>query len=69
YDSTTMMGFVVFRSTEMNGPYFQLENIVKDNTFNDNSVARGTTYWYRVALMKNDGLMTQLSVPKNALHP
>ncbi|MDP4231388.1 MAG: hypothetical protein Q8916_13395 [Bacteroidota bacterium] len=69
YDSTSMMGFVVFRSTNMNGPYFQLENIVKDNSFADNSVQRGMTYWYRVGLMKSDGLMTQLSPPKNAMHP
>ena len=69
YDSTTMMGFVVFRSTNTNGPYFQLENIVKDNSFSDNSVARGTTYWYRISLMKSDGLMTQLSTPKSSMHP
>jgi hypothetical protein len=69
FDSTSMMGFVVFRSTNMNGPYFQLENIVKTDNFADNSVARNTTYWYRIALLKSDGLLTRLSDPKNALHP
>ncbi|HYM20489.1 MAG TPA: hypothetical protein VEW28_05730 [Candidatus Kapabacteria bacterium] len=69
YDSTAMTGFVVFRSDAMNGPYLQLENIVKDNTFLDNSVARGTTYWYRIAMLKVDGLLTRLSDPKNAVHP
>jgi hypothetical protein len=69
YDSTSMMGFVVFRSLNMNGPYLQLENIVKDNTFDDNSVERSMTYWYRIAQLKSDGLLTQLSPPKNAMHP
>lgn len=69
YDSTTTMGYVVFRSTDSDGPYFQLEGIVKDNTFDDTSVARGTNYYYRVALLKRDGALTQLSVPKNATHP
>lgn len=69
YDSTTTLGFVVFRSENMNGPYLQLENIVKDNVFADNSVERNKTYWYRVAQLKADGLLTQLSDPKNALHP
>jgi hypothetical protein len=69
YDSTSMMGFVVFRSTNMNGPYFQLENVIKTDNFADNSVARNTTYWYRIALLKSDGLLTRLSDPKNALHP
>ncbi|MFI5263569.1 MAG: hypothetical protein ACHQM6_03540, partial [Candidatus Kapaibacterium sp.] len=69
YDSTSMMGFVVFRSTSSTGPYFQLENIVKDNSFSDNSVARGTTYWYRISMMKSDGFMTQLSPPKSSMHP
>jgi len=69
FNPETMMGFVVFRSRINTGPYYQIDNIVRGNSFSDNSVARNTQYWYRIALLKKDGSMTKLSDPKNATHP
>ncbi len=69
YDPNTMIGFVVFRSTNESGPYYQLDNIVEGNSFSNNSVARNIEYWYRVALLKKDGSLSQLSEPKNSIHP
>ncbi|MCE7934744.1 MAG: hypothetical protein DYG96_09145 [Chlorobi bacterium CHB2] len=69
YDPTRMRGFVVFRSNAEDGSYFQLENVVKDGEFQDRSVARNRTYWYRVAILKPDGAISQLSAPRSATHP
>jgi fibronectin type 3 domain-containing protein len=69
YDAAAMKGFFVFRSTAMNGSYYQLEGLQKTNTFVDNSVARNVTYWYRVVMLRNDGMLTNLSEPKNGIHP
>jgi hypothetical protein len=69
YDATTMKGFVVFRSRHPDGPYLQLENVVTNNTFADNSVARNVIYWYRVGILKADGAVTNLSEPQNGVHP
>lgn len=69
YDATRMRGFIVFRSNTEDGSYFQLENVVKEGEFADRSVARNRTYWYRVAILRNDGSLSQLSQPRSATHP
>lgn len=69
FDASSMMGFIVFRSNIEAGPYFQLDNVIKGNSFADNSVARNKTYWYRIALLKKDGSLSKLSQPKNGIHP
>ena len=69
FDPDSMMGFVVFRSRVNTGPYYQINNIIKGNSFSDNSVARNTEYWYKVALLRIDGSLSQLSEPKNSTHP
>jgi hypothetical protein len=69
FDSGTMNGVVVFRSTNHDGPYYQLNNIIKGNSFANNSVARSVLYWYRIAILKKDGSLSKLSEPKSAIHP
>jgi hypothetical protein len=69
YDSTAMTGFVVFRGRAETGPYYQVDNVVRGNTFIDNSVARSVSYWYRVAYLKRQGGVSNLSQPKSAAHP
>jgi hypothetical protein len=69
YDASAMMGFIIFRSTNHDGPYYQLDNVIKGNSFANNSVARNVLYWYRIAILKKDGSLTRLSEPKSAIHP
>jgi hypothetical protein len=69
YDASSMIGFIVFRSTNHDGPYYQLDNVIKGNSFANNSVARNVLYWYRIAILKKDGSLTRLSEPKSAIHP
>jgi hypothetical protein len=69
YDPAKMRGFFVFRSTVMNGSYYQLEGLQKTNAFVDNAVARNVIYWYRVVMLRHDGMLTNLSEPKNGIHP
>ncbi len=69
YDTTAVKGFFVFRSTSSTGQYFQLEGLQKRNSFADPSVARGTAYYYRVAALRRDGMLTNLSEPMFGSHP
>ncbi len=69
YDTTKVRGFLVFRSTSATGNYFQLEGLQKSNSFMDPSVARSTPYYYRVAALHRDGMMTNLSAPTIGVHP
>jgi hypothetical protein len=69
YDTTRVRGFLVFRSTSPAGQYFQLEGLQKSNAFADPSVARSTTYFYRVVALRRDGMLTAMSDPKSGLHP
>lgn len=69
YDTTRVSGFLVFRSTSPAGQYFQLEGLQKSNVYADPSVARNTTYFYRVVALRRDGMLTAMSDPKSGLHP
>lgn len=51
-------GYIVYRSTEENGPYSIVKTVSKGSTlsFNDKSVkTKGTTYYYKVAAVKSVG--------------
>ena len=69
FDTTMVQGFLVFRSTSALGHYFQLEGLQKGNVFADPSVARNTTYYYRVVALRRDGMLTSMSDPKSGVHP
>jgi hypothetical protein len=69
YDSTVMRGFFVFRGKTAAGPFFQMEGLLKDNTFVDNSVARNTDYWYKVVMLKPDGMLSNMSEAQSGIHP
>ena len=69
FDTTLVRGFLVFRSSSPLGEYFQVEGLQKSNTFADPSVARSTTYFYRVVAYRHDGMLTEMSDPKSGVHP
>ena len=69
YDTTAVQGFLVFRATTVAGDYFQLEGLQKSSTYADPSVARNTTYFYRVVALRRDGMLTSMSDPKSGSHP
>lgn len=69
FDTTKVKGFFVFRSTSVNGQYYQVEGLQRTNSFRDVSVARNTDYYYRVVALRRDGMLTQLSEPKPGNHP
>jgi hypothetical protein len=69
FDTTKVKGFFVFRSSSVNGQYYQLEGLQRTNTFRDVSVARNTDYFYRVVALRRDGMLTRLSDPKTGKHP
>jgi chitodextrinase len=46
-----------------------MEGLLKDNTFVDNSVARNTDYWYKVVMLKPDGMLSNMSEAQSGIHP
>jgi|GEM_PF-1946637 len=69
FESESMLGFAVFRGASEAGAYMQLGTIVQGASYEDRSAARGTPYWYKVSLLKKNGLMTSLSSAKSGMHP
>ena len=69
FDADSAIGFAIFRSMNPGGDYYQVGTVVTGNSWVDNTVARNTTYWYRVTMLKKDGSLTRLSPPKHAVHP
>ncbi len=49
------IGFIVYRKDSPDGIFRQISPIVKDNTFTDIFVERGTTYYYRIVLILSNG--------------
>ena len=69
FDSDSAVGFALFRCKSAGGDYYQVGTVVEGNSYVDNTVARNTTYWYRVTMLRKDGSLTQLSPPKHGVHP
>lgn len=63
YDPARIAGFVVFRSTAAGGSYRQVSEVLKDNTFTDQSARRGVDYWYRVQAIDSTGKLSTPSAP------
>ena len=69
FDGDSAIGFAVFRCKSAGGDYYQVGSVVPGNSYVDKTVARNTTYWYRITMLKQDGSLTALSPPKHAVHP
>jgi fibronectin type 3 domain-containing protein len=66
FDATTEIGFIVYRSTNVGGPFIPIvTSPVAGNTFTDTNVVKGQTYWYRVAVLMKNGRLSLLSSSKN----
>ncbi len=65
-DTTTEIGFIVFRSGSGAGPFTPVVvSPVKDNIYTDINVVKGQTYWYRVGLLMKNGRLSALSAIRN----
>lgn len=69
YDADSAIGFALFRCMSPAGSYYQVGSVIPGNSFTDNTVARNTPYWYRVAMLKPDGSLSELSMPVQGVHP
>lgn len=69
FDGDSAVGFALFRCMSPAGSYYQVGSVVQGNSYTDNTVARNTPYWYRVAMLKPDGSLTELSAPVQGVHP
>lgn len=69
FDSDSLVGFALFRCRQVNGDYYQIGSVIKENEYQDNTVARSTPYYYRVAMLRKDGSLSQLSPPVQGTVP
>jgi hypothetical protein len=52
-----LAGYNVYRSTSSNGTYSKINgSLVTSSSYNDTNVNNGTTYWYRVTAVNDEGL-------------
>lgn len=52
-----LAGYNVYRATSSNGTYSKINgSLVTSSSYNDTSVNNGTTYWYRVTAVNDEGL-------------
>jgi len=63
YDPAQTEGFVVFRSNMSNGIYRQVSEVVKGNTFTDQTARRAADYWYKVQAIDSTGKLSAPSAP------
>jgi hypothetical protein len=62
FDPTLNKGFIIFRSSSAFGSLTPIVvSPLKTNSFADNGVVRGQTYWYRIGTLLSNGRLSQLS--------
>jgi hypothetical protein len=58
-------GYIIFRSTNKSGPYFQIGNLIPtDQFYDDKEIFPGQMYYYKVAILKKDGTLSELTAPQ-----
>lgn len=66
FDPSVHAGFIVYRSTTAAGAFTPIVvSPLKENHFTDIQVARGKTYWYRVATMFHTGRLSALTLAQS----
>ncbi len=63
--SSDYLGFIVFRSNDLNGNYLQISPIITGNSFIDKNVRSGATFWYKVQCIGVDGNRSEPSTPSS----
>jgi chitodextrinase len=62
FDPANQAGFIVYRSSSASGVFTPIVvSPLKVNSFTDNGVVHGQTYWYKVGLLMKNGHLSQLS--------
>jgi fibronectin type 3 domain-containing protein len=61
-DDPTLVGYRVYRGTSRTGTYSPIATVESDTTtYTDYPIDNGTTYWYKVASISNEGFESDLS--------
>jgi hypothetical protein len=58
-------GFVIFRSLNKESAYRQISPFVKENTYIDDRVVSGKTYWYKIQYFSINGNRSLISSPES----
>lgn len=65
FNPSLHLGFLVYRSRSITGPYRQIGTLMIADGYLDAAVAEGVDYWYRVARLDSKGELSELSPPKS----
>jgi len=62
FNSALHKGFIVYKNVQADGSYIPIVvSPVTSNSFTDNNVVKGQTYWYKVAVLMQNGRLSPLS--------
>ncbi|HTE11915.1 MAG TPA: hypothetical protein VK645_13115 [Chitinophagaceae bacterium] len=69
FNAALHKGFIIYRSSTATGSFMPIViSPLKTNSFTDNGVVRGQTYWYRIGILMANGRLSDLS-PAQAIIP
>ncbi len=69
YNHPDLVGYLVFRATSSAGDYEQCSPLLDSPTFIDTATAGGMTYWYKVVIIDEAGLLSAASLPVSCAVP
>ena len=62
FDASLHKGFIIYRSSTATGSFIPIvTSPLKTNSFADNGVVSGQTYWYRIGILMANGRLSALS--------
>jgi len=67
FDPAKVVGYAVFRSDSEAGQYRQIGSVVSASRYVDVAVAKGVTYWYKVAAVGLRGQISATSAPRKGI--
>jgi hypothetical protein len=61
FDANLHNGFILYKSLDAGGPFVQVSTLLTANTFLDKQVVHGRSYWYKLAIIRRDGKMSEIN--------
>jgi fibronectin type 3 domain-containing protein len=61
FDPKEHHGFLLYKGMEESGPFVQVTSLLAENSYLDKQVVKGRRYWYKLAIVRRDGKLTEIT--------